>query len=283
MILDSHHHFFSKEQYTEVYEAFGRPDVLRPLLRDFTPEDMKPLLDEVGVDQTIQVQIGVTQRHTREMLASAEGYSWIAGVIAWVDLSDPRVGETLDSLCEHPKFVGIRHPLEHEDDPNWILRDEVVSGLRELEKRRIVFDLLVGPRHWDILPQLVELLPGLTMVIEHFGRPDAKSTPFVDWEHMMAKMAQYPKVNAKLSGIMVLIPDERWDNWHIAELKPYISKTIELFGVDRVMFGSDWPVSTLVGSYKRNFEAIQGCVTDMREQERSKIFGDNAKRVYQIS
>jgi len=283
MVIDSHHHFFTKQQYTQVYEAFGRPDILRPLLRDFTPEDMKPLLDEVGVDKTIQVQMDVARAHSREMLASAQAYSWIAGVIAWVDLTDPLVGKTLDIFGEDPNFVGIRHPLEHEDDPNWILRDKVISGLKELEKRNIVFDLLIGPRHWEILPQVAELFPELTMVIEHFGRPNVKSMSFDGWERMMAKMAQYPRIYAKLSGIMVLIPEERWDNWHVAELKPYMDKTIELFGTDRVMFGSDWPVSTLVGSYKRNFDAVKESIADLSGEEWGKIFGGNAKRVYQIS
>jgi L-fuconolactonase len=284
MMIDSHHHFFTKDQYTKIYETYGSPDILKPLLNDFTPQDMKPLIDEVGVGDTILVQIGETLEHTYDMLSTADRYPWVSGVIGWVNLKDPALGATLDKLSLDQNFCGIRHPLEHESDPSWVLSETVIAGLREIEKRELVFDLLVGPRHWALLPELMSRLPDMSMVLEHFGRPDVKNTSFEDWERMMVKMSQYPNLVCKLSGIMVLIADENWGgNWEPGDFRQYIDRTIDLFGVDRVMFGSDWPVSTLVGSYEENIDAIQVCVSGLSDDEKVKIFSDNARRIYKIS
>jgi len=283
MIVDSHHHFFTKQQYTQVYEAYGCPDILKPLLKDFSPTDMRPLMDEVGIDKTVLIQMEETLEHTYNLLRIADAYPWVEAVVGWVDLKDSKLGKHLDALVDQPKFRGIRHPLEHEADPHWILDDQVLAGLRELAARNYVFDLLVGPRHWDFLPKIAQAAPELIMVIEHFGRPDVRSLSSNDWAQKMRKMAQYPNVYCKLSGIMVLIPDEKWDDWDPVDFKNHVEKTIELFGVDRVMYGSDWPVSTLVGSYRENLEAIQYCVAGMSSEEKSKIFVENARRVYHIS
>jgi len=282
MIIDSHHHFFTTQQYTQVYEAYGRPDILKPLLKDFHPTDMKPLLDKLGVNQTVLIQMEETLDHTYDLLRLADEHPWVSAVIGWVDLKDPELSKVLDALADQQKFKGVRHPLEHEADPHWIMDDRVLAGLRELADRDYIFDLLVGPRHWNFLPRIAESIPDLSMVIEHFGRPGAQ-TPFSEWEKMMTEMAQYPQIHCKLSGLMVLIPEQDWENWNPDVVQPYVIKTIELFGADRTMYGSDWPVCTLAGAYEKHFEAIQYCLNGMSPEEKSQIFSKTASHVYQIS
>jgi len=282
MIVDSHHHFFTKQQYTRIYEAYGSPDTLKPLLKDFSPTDMKPLMDEVGVNQTVLIQMEETLEYTYDLLRIADAYPWVKAVIGWVDLKDPEICKDLDMFSYQSKFKGIRHPLETESDPRWILNEQVMVGLRELSARNYVFDLLIGPRHWDFIPQIAKAIPELTMVIEHFGRPDVKSQSMDMWRQMMRTMAQYPNIYCKLSGIMVLIPDDKWNNWAPEDFKIYVERTIDFFTPDRVMYGSDWPVSTLVGSYQENLEAIRYCISGFSSEDRFKILADNARRVYKI-
>jgi L-fuconolactonase len=281
MITDTHHHFYTKEQYEEIYKVYGSPDALKPLLRDFSLQDIEPVFRKLGVTRTVLVQLENSLQHTGELLNKAETIAWIAGVIGWVDLKDPGVGTTLDGLLKKPKFKGIRHPLEHESDPEWITNDDVLSGLRELAKRNIVFDLLMGPRNWGLIPKVIEAVPDLSLVIEHFGKPNGQHA-FSEWARMMAVMAQHPRIYCKLSGIMVLIPEENWNNWNVALVKPYIEKTIEVFGVERVMFGSDWPVSTLVGSYEKQLETVQKCLIGLNAVEVSQIMDTNATRIYHL-
>lgn len=282
MITDAHHHFFTKEQYSKIYKAYGSPDILKPLLKDFSPSDLKPLMDKIGVDQTILIQTETNLKHTFDLLKIAEKYPWVAGVVGWVDLKAPQVGQTLDSLESHSKFKGIRHPLELEPDSKWVMSDDVLRGLQELAKRGLIYDLLVGAPHLEVIPKLAKAVPDLSLVIEHFAKPDIKTGSFEEWGEMMGKAAQFPKVSCKLSGIMVLIPEEDWRHWEPLDLKLYVDKVIDLFGVERVMFGSDWPVCTLVGSYEQVFDAVLQCIKELSEDEQSKILSENANRIYKL-
>lgn len=282
MIIDSHQHFYTRDQYEEVFRAFGSPEVLKPLLDNFSPADLRPLLDSKGVDKTILVQMENSLKHTYDMFDIATQYPWVAGVIGWVDLLDPELGKTLDALQSCPKLVGIRHPLEIEPDPSWALSAKTLSGLRELSKRGLVFDLLISSDQWGVTLQLAEAIPELSLVIEHFGKPKAQINTFDDWARWMIRFAQYPQIACKLSGLMVLIPENRWKRWEAAEFKPYIQETINIFGADRVMFGSDWPVSTLLGSYEQIFSAVIEDTSELSREEKEQVFCGTAQRIYKL-
>jgi L-fuconolactonase len=282
MIIDTHQHFYTRDQYEGVFQAFGSPDILKPLLYDFSPDDLRPLLDRTSVDKTILVQMENSLEHTTDMLKLADRYPWVAGVIGWVDLQDPQLGKTLDALQRSPRLVGIRHPLEIEPDPGWALNAKTLNGLRELARRELVFDLLISTDQWEVTLRLADAVPELSLVIEHFGKPKVQSHSFEVWAGAIARFAQYPQIACKLSGLMVLIPESRWKGWEAAEFKPFIQEVVRTFGAGRVMYGSDWPVCTLVGSYEQIFNAVLEGTSDLSRADQEQVYCETARRIYRL-
>ncbi len=274
-IVDAHQHFWQ----SKVSDILRLPPEMDLLRRDYTPEDLKPLIDQVGVQQTVLVQSYSSMENTRDFLHIAEAHPWVAAVVGWVDLTDPGVGELLDSLRRHPKFKGVRHQWHDEPDAGWIVRDDVLRGLRELEARGIPFDLLPKEPNWQYIPRAAEAVPELPMVIDHIGKPGIAAGQFDDWAAVMARAARFPQIMCKLSG---MVTEADWGRWKPADLKPYVERTLELFGVDRVMYGSDWPVCLLASSYSRVFDALQECLSGLSESERGMVLGENARRFYGI-
>ena len=274
-IVDSHQHFWVKDLFAD-----RLPPEMSILLDDFKPEDLKPLLDEVGVQQTILVQTHSALENSHEFLEIAEANDWVSGVVGWVDLTDPAVGDTLDGLQAHPKFKGVRHQWEDEQDPAWIMRPEVLRGLRAVAKRGLRYDLLAKPPNWGYIPQVAEAVPDLSLVIDHIAKPRIHERQFDDWAVAMARAAEFPQMMCKVSG---MVTEADWHNWTPGDLRPYVEKVIELFGVERVMYGSDWPVCLLAGSYAQVFEALQECLSGLSESERAKVLGENARRFYEIT
>lgn len=274
-IVDSHQHFWEKDLFADQL-----PTEMHVLLDDFKPEDLKPLLDEVGVQQTILVQTHSALENSHEFLEIAEANDWVSGVVGWVDLTDPAVGDTLDGLQAHSKFKGVRHQWEDEQDPAWIMRPEVLRGLHAVAKRGLRYDLLAKPPNWGYIPQVAEAVPDLSLVIDHIAKPRIYERQFDDWAVAMARAAEFPQITCKVSG---MVTEADWHNWTPGDLRPYVEKVIELFGVERVMYGSDWPVCLLAGSYAQVFEALQECLSGLSESERAKVLGENARRFYEIT
>jgi L-fuconolactonase len=215
-----------------------------------------------------------------EALALARANPWIAAVVGWVDLADPGVGNALDELCQFPLFKGTRHIWQSEPDPGWIMRPDVLRGLRALACRNLTFDLLVKPHNWPYISQVAAAVPDLRLVINHIGKPEIRWRQFDDWADMMQQAAKFPQMMVKLSG---MITEADWQHWQPADLRPYVTTTIELFGVDRVMFGSDWPVCLLAGSYSQVLSTLRECLSDLAEVEQSLVLGANARTFYGIA
>lgn len=274
-ITDSHHHFWEEK----VFDILKMPPETSLLRGKFTPSDLKPLLDEAGVSQTVLVQTYSSMENTRDFLRQADALPWVAAVVGWVDLAAPDVGDQLNELQRHPKFKAVRHQWHDEPDAGWILSPGVLRGLRQLESRRIPYDLLVKEPNWPYVPLVAERLPDLPLVIDHIGKPNIAGGQFDDWAAAMAKAAAFPQMMCKLSG---MVTEAKWDSWKPSDLKPYVGKLLELFGVERLMFGSDWPVCLLAGSYAEVFDAVRECLGGLTESEMELVMGANARRFYGI-
>jgi L-fuconolactonase len=275
MVVDAHQHFIfpSRVHYPWLEEA-----ALKPLRRDFTPEDLRPLLKQCGVDRTIVVQAKSSLEETRELLQIAASTDYVAGVVGWVDLRGPEVGRVLDELKALPEgsyLVGIRHQVHDEPDPNWLLRPEVERGLAALEQRGLAYDLLVRTRELPAALASVQNFPRLRFVLDHLAKPNIAQGQWDDWLRALKPLAAQPNVWAKLSG---LVTEAHWKRWKPEELAPYIHEALELFGPSRCMFGSDWPVCTLAASYAQVKEALERALG----QPDSAVLGKNAMQVYQI-
>jgi L-fuconolactonase len=276
MRIDSHQHFWTLGQYPHAWitEALGA------LRRDFTPQDLKPLLDRHRLDACVLVQTFSSLDETRFFLHLAHEYPWIAGVVGWVDLADPALGDTLDELRADPKLVGIRHVVHDEPDVNWLARPEVRRGLDKLARRRFPYDLLVRPVHLSVSLAVARRHPELPLAVDHIAKPRIAARGWDDWADGLAALARCPNVWCKLSG---MITEADWARWRPADLKPYIDHVLTVFGPQRVMFGSDWPVCLLAGSYDRVVEAAQTNTAHLTAAEQAAVWGENAARFYRLA
>jgi L-fuconolactonase len=250
------------------------------LRRNFLPDDLAPILELNAFDGTVVVQANVVMEETWWLLDLASRYDLIRGVVAWVDLTDPRVGNTLDECQNHAKFRGVRHIVHDEPDLRWLLRDDVVNGLRELARRDISYDLLLRPPHLSLIPELAERVPGLRMVIDHIAKPLIAQQVMEPWARDMEVVSKIPGMHCKLSG---MITEANHATWKPDDLRPYVQHVLSLFPPERLMFGSDWPVCLLAGSWKQVLAAFTQACGALRPEQRQKILGETAAGFYRLN
>jgi L-fuconolactonase len=278
LTVDAHHHFWQLSRPFD-YRWLDAP-ALAPIRRDFLPEHLEPLIRQAGVDRTVVVQ---TQHDTREndwALALAERHPFIAGVVGWVDLAGKGCERQLLAAKAHPKFVGVRHVTQDEPDDDFIVRDDVLRGLKVLEAHGVPFDLLFYVKHLRHVPALAGRLPGLAMVIDHLAKPRIKEHRTDDWLPHFRAAARFPNVFCKLSG---MVTEADWSDWTVDDLRPYVQAALDAFGPGRLMFGSDWPVCELAATYGRVHEALNDALGPISASERAQIFGGTARRFYGLS
>ncbi len=245
-IIDSHQHFWNLDlvEYSWLVPAYG------PLYRSYGPQELAPQLEAAGVSKTVTVQAANSYDDTNYMLRQADAFDWIAGVVGWVPLTNPReAGPMLERYAKHPKFVGMRHLIHEEQDPRWLQQPLVLESLALLAERGLTFDAVpVTAEQLENVPIVAAAVPDLKIVIDHLAKPPIKDKGWQPWADLIARCAQHPNVYAKLSGLNTAAD---WDRWSAADLQPYIDFAIEKFGADRLMFGSDWPVAVLAGNYQK--------------------------------
>lgn len=276
MIVDAHQHFWtlSRGDY-----AWPNEDVAA-IFRDFTPDDLAPLLAENGVDQTILVQATDSVAETEFMLDVASRFAAVAGVVGWVDVAAPDAIETIDRLAMNPKLKGFRPMLQAIPDTQWILQDSAQITLAHMAKRGLRFDALIQPRHLQVMQQLSLNHPTLPIVIDHIAKPNIATRDGLgsEWQNGINLLAAYPNVFCKLSGMIT----EAQNNWSADDLAPYAEVIIQAFGAERVMFGSDWPVVNLAGDYTRWLMAAQHITSHLSDTQKAQIFSECAKKFYNI-
>jgi L-fuconolactonase len=213
-------------------------------------------------------------------MATAAATPFVAGVVGWVDLTDPAVGETLAELQSRPDgayLVAIRHQVHDEDDADWLSRPDVRRGLAAVRDAGLAYDLLVRPRELPAAVATARALPDMRFVVDHIAKPPIASGEIDDWSALMEPFRSLPHVSCKLSG---MITEADWANWTPDDLRPYVARAVDIFGTDRVMYGSDWPVSLLAGSYGAVKSALEETLPDLSPDERASVFGGNAIRFY---
>lgn len=277
-IIDAHHHFWDPASGGD-YGWLSGP--FEPINRKFTPDDLRPALKANAISGTVLVQTWNDLGETWDFIRTAEATDFVKGVVGWVDLTDPDVPETLAALKASPEgrwLVGIRHLIQTESDPNWLLRDDVTHGLRAVQDATLVYDLVPN------LPQLpaciatAKAFPEIRFVLDHISKPEIRNHGFREWAALMQGFrGQRDHVWCKLSG---MVTEADWTGWRPADLKPYVLEALDIFGVDRCMFGSDWPVCLVAGSYDRVMDALRECLADVTGPELDQIFGRSAMEVY---
>jgi L-fuconolactonase len=275
-MIDSHQHFWQVGRFD--YPWLSRD--LGVLYRDYLPHDLGPILQQNDVTQTVLVQASNSVDESRWLLDLADTNTFIAGVVGWVDLTSGAIGTQLDELCANPKFKGVRHLVESEPRDDWIVQPAVLSGLHELSTRGLSYDLLVHTRHLKHVPTVAENCPDLALVIDHLAKPPIARGAIKEWSAALAPIARYRNIHCKLSG---LVTEANWDSWQLDDLRPFVDCALELFGADRMMFGSDYPVCLLAASYDRVLDAFQQLLKELSDADRDKIFSTNATRFYRLN
>ena len=275
MIIDSHQHFWQVGHFDYPWMS----SEVEVLYQNYLPSQLEPLLNECGVSQTILVQASNSLAETYWLLNVAEHHPFIAGVVGWVDLRHPEMEQELEVLTANPKFKGVRHLVESEPADDWLDQPSVLKGLRVLEKHRVSYDLLVHTRHLKYVKTVAEACPNLRLVVDHMAKPPIASGEIADWAAALREVATYPNVSCKLSG---LVTEANWTSWSAEDLRPYIERALEFFGPKRLMFGSDWPVCLLASSYPKVLESFQSLLADLAEEDRNRIFSENATEFYRL-
>ena len=276
MIIDSHQHFWDPQRFDYPWMTTG----LEPIRRAFGPRDLEPTLSERGVSHTVLVQAKSSIDETRYLLDIATSTRFVAGVVGWVDLTDPGAGDTIARLRGEPggeHLVGIRHQVHDEEDRDWLLRQDVRSGLRDLAVAGLTFDFLVRTRELPSALQTARMYPDIRFVIDHVAKPPIKEGSIDAWARAMEPFSELGNVYCKLSG---MVTEADWGRWTSDQLVPYVQRTLAWFGEDRLLFGSDWPVCLLAARYEEVMHALDHALGDISAKARSKIFGANAIGFY---
>ncbi|MET7485373.1 amidohydrolase family protein [Streptomyces sp. NPDC005538] len=277
MTVDAHHHVWDLSVRDQ--DWITGPE-LQPLRRDFTVTDLEPEARAAGIDRTVLVQTVTVAEETPEFLALADAHDIIAGVVGWTDLTRPDIADELARLRELPgghHLKGIRHQVQGEPDPNWLLRPDVLRGLAAVADAGLVYDLLVLPQQLPACVETAAFLPQLTFVLNHLGKPPIASGQLEPWATPLRSLAALPNTYCKLSG---LVTEADWKTWRTKDLRPYADTALDAFGPSRLMFGSDWPVCTLAATYAQVADAAGELTEDLSAAERAAVFEGTATRVY---
>jgi L-fuconolactonase len=272
MRIDAHHHFWTL--------ARGDYGWLTPQLglihRDFGPDDLAPILARHAIEGTILVQAAPTVAETEFLLAIAANTPFVKGVVGWADFAARDAEHAIARLAAHALLVGLRPMVQDIADDDWLLRPDLTPAFRALVAHGLVFDALVLPRHLSRLLALVDRHPDLAVVIDHAAKPFIRDRVLDPWRADMAALAARPQVMCKLSGLAT----EAAADWGVDDLAPYVDYLLAIFGPQRLIFGSDWPVVNLAGGYTHWLMAAEQLLARLDPSSRAAIFGGNAARIY---
>jgi L-fuconolactonase len=275
MTIDSHQHFWR-------YTAASYPwmtDKLASLRRDYLPEDLAPLLKQTGLDGCVAVQAQQTVAEARWLLSLTDAHPFIKGVVGWVDLQSDRVEEQLAELARHPRFVGVRHVVQDEPDNNFMLRPAFQRGIGKLRQFNLAYDILVFPKQLPASIQLAANFPEQRFVLDHIAKPFIRDGTISPWSEQIRELAKAPNVWCKVSG---MITEAKWTGWRAEDFRPYLDVVFEAFGVERLMFGTDWPVATLAGTYQEVHQLAASYVRNLTAEQQARFFGGSATEFYRL-
>jgi L-fuconolactonase len=279
-MIDAHHHLWdpSKREY-----PFLRAEALAPLRKPYGIDGLRREATAAGVARTVLVQTVGSAEETEEFLATAAASGGlVAGVVGWVDLTDPGVADEILRLRSGPAgalLAGIRHQVQDEADPAWLSRPDVRRGIRAVGQAGLAYDLLVLTHQLPAARELVRDLPGVRFVLDHGAKPPIASGAAEPWASEIKALAASPNVMCKLSG---LVTEADWTTWDTPRIAPYADHLLTSFGPERVMFGSDWPVCELAASYGQVAGLARELTAGLSESEHEQVFTSTAQTAYAL-
>ena len=275
MNIDAHQHFwlYNAEEYAWIDESMAA------LRRDFLPEDLSPELERNGFEGSVLVQVRQTLEETRWFLELAERSPKIVGVVGWVDLCSNDCRSQLERFAKHPKLVGVRHIVQSEPDDRFLLRADFRRGIALLEEFDLAYDILIYTKHLPVAAGFVEQFPRLRFVLDHLAKPAIKNREIDSWARGIRRLAAFPNVFCKLSG---LVTEADWQHWTPEDIHPYLDVAFEAFGPARLMIGSDWPVCLVAGKYGQVMDVVKKYLEQHSSDTRDAVLGENAWRFWRL-
>lgn len=272
--IDAHQHFW---KYNPARDAWLQS--FPSLQKDFLLPDVAPHLQHHNIDGCIAVQADQSEEETKFLLSLAAENTLIKGVVGWVNLCSGNIEEKLDYYSQFGLLKGFRHILQAEPDDEFMLNDEFINGLSLLDEYGFAYDILVYPRHLPYVQQLVAMFPDQRFVIDHLAKPFIKSGELHPWQEDIQKIASYPNVYCKVSG---MVTEANWQQHRHEDFIPYLDAIVAAFGFNRIMFGSDFPVCLLAASYNEMFSIVQRYFSAFPQERQALVFGGNAGRFYRL-
>lgn len=252
---------------------------MRALKRDFLPRDLKPLLDANGFEGCIAVQAALDVRETEWLLDLADENDWVRGVVGWVDLCAQDVEGELERLSARKKLRGIRHVVQGEPDPRFMLREDFQRGVAALARFDLVYDLLIHRHQFGASTELAARFPAQRFVLDHLGKPAIRGRERAGWAADMRALAAHTNVACKLSG---MVTEADVSRWQASDFEFYLETAFDAFGPRRLLIGSDWPVCLLGGQYARVVDIVLAYLAGFSRETRAAVTGDNAARIYAL-
>jgi L-fuconolactonase len=275
MRIDSHQHYWF---YHPVKDAWIT-DEMNVIKRDFSPDDVWPLMQKNNIDGCIAVQADQSENETQYLLSLAEQHPFIKAVVGWADFRSPDIAERLEHFSRFKLLKGFRHIVQAEKEDDFLLRADFCNGIQYLSRYNYTYDVLVYPRHLKYALQFVERFPEQKFVIDHFAKPFIKNKVMQPWLIDLSKFAAYPNVYCKMAG---LVTEADWVNWKKEDFVPYFEAVLNIFSADRIIFGTDWPVCLTGQSYDQICELTRYLVDGLSAADQSKIWGGNAIAFYNL-
>ena len=274
MKLDSHQHFwkYSPQQHNWI------DDSMVSLKRDFLPNDLEPHLVKNKIKACVVVQADQSEKETEFLLELATQYEFIKGVVGWVDLRAKNVEERLQFYSQNQYFKGVRHIVQSEKQ-DFLLDPAFQNGIGKLGNLNLTYDLLIYSHQIEAAIKLVSQFPNQKFVLDHLAKPNIKNGKIDPWKNQIQRLAQFSNVSCKISG---MVTEADHSQWKPSDFIPYLDIVFDAFGENRILFGSDWPVCLLAASYQEVYQLITDYTANFSLEQRDKLFGGNAERIYNI-
>ncbi|MCW9709174.1 amidohydrolase family protein [Fodinibius salsisoli] len=273
--IDAHQHFWNYD----VDKHGWINEEMKKLRRDFMPPDLKKLLDNEKVEGCVAVQADQSEEETRFLLDLQSKYSFIKGVVGWLDIAADSFPKKLEHYSRNPALKGLRHIVQDEPDDRFLLRPNFLKGIQMLDDYGLTYDILIYERQLPATIEFVNHFPGQSFVLDHIGKPKIKAKVIDPWEEGARELAQHDNIYCKISG---LVTEADWHNWTAEDLKPYLDIIFDAFGPERLMFGSDWPVCTLAAEYSEVIAGVQEYIKVYSEEEQAMVMGGNTQKFYDL-
>lgn len=277
--IDSHHHIWDISVRPQTWM---QGDEVKPISRTILMNELEPELEKAKIDYTVIVQTVATVDETPEFLDLSLSHPKICAVVGWLDLESDDIRPQLEKYLSHPggkNLVSIRDLAQDKEDPNWLLRDNVVKNIHRIGEAGLTFDILTRPPQLAAAVEMVKRSPNNSFVLDHISKPYMAKGEMQPWADQISEIASHENVVVKVSG---LFTEANWSDWSQETFRPYLDHVLNSFSPSRMMFGSDWPVCLLAATYTDTINLMEDFTKNFTKSEQESFWAGTAKRAYKL-